>query len=72
MRVVAADGWQEWSGLPECGPNLGSGDIIEVKWRDGETHIANGPYDRPLWWHTGGSGDVVAYRVVRVVEVVAA
>lgn len=65
---VDADGWIEWKG-GDC--PIGSGSLIDVKYRDGHLQVgcrAGSRCDTELyatthWGNSGGAADIIAYRL---------
>lgn len=60
-QLVDPDGWVKWDGGEECPVSANA--PVEVRFRGDDEPFGNiaGNY---YWWHNGGSGDIVAYRVV--------
>lgn len=58
----AHDGWIDWFG-GEC-PFLDGSIKVQYRLRTGEEVVFGRPVDDLEWDHFGGSGDIIAYRVV--------
>ena len=58
------DGWIKWGGEWEAGPVPQSKDVLEIKFRDGDTRVTSVPY-MLRWTHENSFGDIIAYRVIK-------
>lgn len=58
---LVADGWIEWKG-GEC--PVPQGTLVDIKLRDGRT-VYDGNCGGFRWSHTGMTGDIIAYRIVK-------